>query len=289
MTKKVIVKTYNHKVNFAQRKYFRMLRLEERKDIAPFNPHRHTFFELFFFTKGGGEHLIDFENYDIEDRSLHFVAPNQVHFVHRDLVSTGFVVLFSEGIFAEEEQPMIRNMILHLFYLNKTVPAINLSKQEYSAYLHVLNAMYQDYTQENKDILLLHHYLKILILKCQAFFEENIADKYKNNKALAFRFLLEEHFKTKKRVNEYADMLFISADYLNTLVKKQFTKTPSQMIKERISLEAKRLLLHSKMSCKEVAYALEFNDYSYFVKFFKKETGISPTKFRKSIAEKYHF
>ena len=84
-------------------------------------------------------------------------------------------------------------------------------------------------------------------------------------------------------------MLCISADYLNTLVKKQFGKTPSQMIQERSILEAKRLLLHSKMSCKEVAYALEFNDYSYFVKFFKKEIGISPTKFRKSIAEKYSF
>ena len=165
MTKKTIVKTDNHRVNFAQRKYFRMLRLEERKNIAPFNPHRHTFFEFFFFTKGGGEHLIDFQNYDIEDRSLHFVAPNQVHFVHRNLVSTGFVVLFSEGIFAEEEQDMIRNMILHLFYLKKTVPVVNLSKEEYQSYFHILKAMYQDYTQEKKDILLLHHYLKVLILK----------------------------------------------------------------------------------------------------------------------------
>ena len=61
------------------------------------------------------------------------------------------------------------------------------------------------------------------------------------------------------------------------------------MIQERTILEAKRLLLHSKKSCKEVAYALEFSDYSYFVKFFKKVTGISPTKFRKRIAEKYRF
>ena len=266
-----------------------MLRLENRKNIAPFNPHRHTFFEFFFFTKGGGEHLIDFQNYAIEDRSLHFVAPNQVHFVHRNLVSTGFVVLFSEGIFAEEEQPMIRNMILHLFYLNKTVPVVNLSKEEYQSYLYILKAMYQDYTQEKKDILLLHHYLKVLILKCQTFFKENVAEKLKNNKSLEFRFLLEEHFRTKKRVSEYADMLHISADYLNTLAKEQFAKTPSQMIQERTILEAKRLLLHSKKSCKEVAYALEFSDYSYCVKFFKKVTGISPTKFRKRIAEKYRF
>ena len=60
MTEKTKVKTDNHKVNFAKRKYFRMLKLDERKNVAAFNPHRHTFFELFFFTKGGGEHLVDF-------------------------------------------------------------------------------------------------------------------------------------------------------------------------------------------------------------------------------------
>lgn len=67
--------------------------------------------------------------------------------------------------------------------------------------------------------------------------------------------------------------------------KKTLNKTTSQLISERLILEAKRLVVHSHNNLADIAYTLEFSDYAYFSKFFKAKTGITPLAFRK----KYFF
>ena len=99
-----------------------------------------------------------------------------------------------------------------------------------------------------------------------------------------FNNLIDEHYKEGLSIAQYAALLFISARTLSDLTNQLLGKSPSMMVQERIVLEAKRLLLHSDQHVNQVGYTLGFEDPSYFVKYFKKHTKMSPTEFKKSIS-----
>ena len=103
----------------------------------------------------------------------------------------------------------------------------------------------------------------------------------------ALQQLIHQHFKEQKSAGEYAALLNLSSGYLSEIVKKQTGKSPSQLIAGRVILEAQRLLVHTTDSVKEIAYLLNFNEASYFYRFFKKYTGQTPEHFRDEIRKKY--
>lgn len=98
-----------------------------------------------------------------------------------------------------------------------------------------------------------------------------------------FNFLVEKHFKSKHSVSEYAELMFKSPKTLSNLFSKLGAKTPLQYIRERIMLEARRLLTYTDMSVKEVAYEIGYDDIPTFSRFFKKNEGLSPTDFKEKV------
>ena len=134
------------------------------------------------------------------------------------------------------------------------------------------------------------NYLSILLIKCLGM----VNDKRKNasrsaNSNIVDRFqkLVEIQFIEQKKVSAFATELNISSGHLNELCKARIGKSASEVIKDRVLLEAKRLLLHSELSIKEIAYALNMLDPAYFTRMFKKGTGKGPQQFREQIREKY--
>lgn len=101
---------------------------------------------------------------------------------------------------------------------------------------------------------------------------------------LRFVNLVGENYKKGFTIPEYARLLHMSSRGLSELTHQLLNKTPSRMIQERIVLEAQRMLLYSALNVNQVGYRLGFDDASYFVKYFKKHTGISPSEFRKSFS-----
>ncbi|NJO89493.1 MAG: AraC family transcriptional regulator [Chloroflexia bacterium] len=95
-----------------------------------------------------------------------------------------------------------------------------------------------------------------------------------------FRKALNNKFSELKTSKEFAQLLNISPNYLNAICKDIYNKTVSEIIQERIMLEAKRLLSHTGLSVSEISYKLGFKDNSYFGRYFKKATGLPPEKFR---------
>jgi AraC family transcriptional activator of pobA len=96
-----------------------------------------------------------------------------------------------------------------------------------------------------------------------------------------FNILVEQHFKEKHQVADYADLLFKSPKTLSNFFKKNNVNSPLKVINGRIVAEAKRLLLYSDKSAEEIAYELGYNEPSHFSKFFKTQAGVSPLAFRK--------
>lgn len=97
-----------------------------------------------------------------------------------------------------------------------------------------------------------------------------------------FHSLVDEHFRTIHATVDYARMCKVSAKTLNKKISKYCNQNPSDIIYKRIVLEAKRMLVQTQMSVQDIAYALGYEDYSYFIRFFVKHEGVPPLTFRRN-------
>lgn len=103
-----------------------------------------------------------------------------------------------------------------------------------------------------------------------------------------FMSLLSKHNTKERNVRFYAEQLGISTKYLSALVKGVSGKTAAKWIDESVILEAKSLLLYSGMSIRDITLHLNFSTQSFFGKFFKQHTGVSPTRFKRIAQQKHN-
>lgn len=266
--------------------YFRLVDLTKEGAYDPSIPHRHSYCEVFIFEVGGGQHHIDFNSYPIDDFSIHFVSPGQVHNVQRTDASKGRVMLFSRDFYAPNQQGMGRFPFLNN---NSNRPILNLNREEFQALNVLLSNIRRE--QDLSDPLsddLTQSYLNAFLIHSKRYFSDDRRQQYRSNDGLSFRFrqMIEEHFLTIHSVSEYAAMLNCSEKQLATSTKKELGVSPKELIYERILLEAKRLVLYTEYSFQEIAFFLSYSDASHFAKFFKGKTGHSPKSFRET--EKMH-
>jgi len=255
-------------------------------------PHRHSFYEILFITEGKGTHFIDFEAYDASPGSIFFISPGQIHFYGEDSDLDGFAVLFAEEFLSID--PLIHSFIYQLSYFNIAEKnSLRLMRDDDLAEFKLLfrQVQIQFDTDEFGKESILRNYMQIILIKLQRLYENEyretgIADS-KKVLLRRFRKLINEKFLKERAVIYYARELGISANYLGELIKEQTGFTPGHLIREQITMEAKRHLVHSSKTVEEVACDLEFDDPSYFSRFFRRETGTSPAKFRKVIREKH--
>jgi AraC-like DNA-binding protein len=256
-------------------------------------PHRHNYYEILFFKGSGGLHEIDFNPYSIQENSLHFVSPEQVHLLRRDKNVTGYVISFTHEFFLEDNAGT--SFIDGFPFFNNPyampVVKINESVQRQKIY-DIIEDIRSEYTSENNDKTeALFSYLSVLLITARRMYiPENISGKplaMRTELTHRFKKLVDSNFRKYKSVSEYARLLSITAGHLNDTVQKDIGKTASDIIYERIVLEAKRLLYHSPKSVKEIAADLMYDDPSYFTRFFKTHTQITPEEFRRQIREKY--
>jgi len=92
--------------------------------------------------------------------------------------------------------------------------------------------------------------------------------------------LLKRYYKTQKRLGFYSETLGVSLRRLNAICLHHFYKTLFELIQERRFNESLKLLKDTTLSVKEISYYLGFSDPPYFVRYFKKQTGRTPRRFR---------
>jgi AraC-like DNA-binding protein len=107
----------------------------------------------------------------------------------------------------------------------------------------------------------------------------NIKNQTYLTKLRQFEDLIEDNFRSKKFVKEYALKLNITEKHLNRVAKSCIGKTSTRLINERIILEAKRMLIYSKLKVTQIGEKLGYFDNSYFVRLFKKNVGMTPFAF----------
>lgn len=257
-------------------------KLSTLNDYDSSQAHRHDYFELFIFEKGSGIHEIDFLNFEIEPYSVHLVAPGQVHKMKRGLNSNGFVILFEISLF--ESNSLITDFLFdHICYsIEEMKPAYSFPIDVGKQIVEMSQSIWKDFSSENEwknDFVLAN--LNLICIQCMRAIGKNKSEPSKNQQLYQhFRRLLRNNFKSVKRVKDYALDLAISEKQLNEIVSSKTGESTSKIIYNQIILESKRLL-NTGLSAKEVGYELNFEDPSHFSKFFKNQTGISPSDFQK--------
>jgi AraC-like DNA-binding protein len=241
-------------------------------------PHRHDYFEFFYFKKGGGTHYIDFVEFEIHDHSVHIVAPGQVHQMNRALDSEGYVVLFELPALHPPKE--IEDFLFeHICLDAEELTPLFRFKQKEKPTLHALAESIYDNYKEGSTInqLKIVNEMQLFCLSCMEYSE--MKDTPVHSDYMTFRKLIRIHYQQLKKVKDYAEKMNITERTLNDVVKQNSGKSASEVIYLHLVMEAKRLL-RTGMSVKESAYALNFDDPGHFSKFFKNKTGESPSDFQ---------
>ncbi|MCB0524753.1 MAG: AraC family ligand binding domain-containing protein [Saprospiraceae bacterium] len=243
-------------------------------------PHKHEFFQLVLFTKGGGQHSIDFEQYEVKADQVYFTSPGQIHSWQFDDETDGFLVNFNESFFTSicHNPNFIHNF--PLFGNSSTFSTLQLQGKVLiavkGAFIQML-AEFENGDQYSMDMLRAR--LMSIIIQLSRILPEPVNDfASKHNVALMRKFesLIEEHYKKKRLPREYAELLFVTPNYLNTLSNRVLGKSAGEIIRERILLEAKRMLTNSDMMVGEIAETLHFEDNALFNPFLQEIYGRHP-------------
>lgn len=269
---------------------FDLLRLEDftRQTVVGNQVHRHNYYMLMWVTSGTGTQLVDFKRFGMEPGRIFAMYPGQLHALETQGALEGFVLFFTAHFF---------NLRYHnhqltefpFFQPQAVCPFITLKPDapETLQYLRLWNDMLMEYESAKMDYAkLLRSYLNIILIQYYRFYTEQYGEQSANDSGAAdtvqkFQHLIEQEFMRKHKVRDYARELLISPNYLNSIAIKITGKQAGVLIRERIMLEAKRMLIHEKMTIAEIGHRLGFEDNSYFSRFFRKYEGDTPEAFRK--------
>ncbi len=239
---------------------------------------------MVLFTAGSGLHTIDFQSYAVQPYQIYFMLPGQVHSWHFDKNVNGYLVHF--------EAPLFTGFLADTHYLERfgffqtaaAAAVCNLPPEAQAT----MDSLFQSLLSEsasNKPFHLDLFRLRLLeiFITVERYCGQpriNPISQHKTTVLRSYQNLIEKHYRELRLPKQYADLLYITPNHLNALCQDLLGKTAGDLIRDRILLEAKRMLTSADMTVTEIAYNLNFKDNSYFNRFFKKEVGSTPDEFR---------
>jgi len=250
---------------------------------------RNNHYSLIWVKEGNGKLKTDFSEYNFESNSLFSFTPYQPFMFLSGLIK-GIAIYFHSDFFCihkHQTEVTCNGVLFNNIY---QIPFILVDEE----LQNTLNKLIEQIKSEIQypglaQYELLISYMKIFLISASRSKTEQQpqAIQSEGNREPAIlqnlREAIEKDFKSKHTPNEYAVLLNISPNALAKITKKHFNKTLTNLITERIIIEAKRELYLTNKSVKVIAYELGYDDEYYFSRFFKKNTEISPQVYRETV------
>jgi AraC family transcriptional activator of pobA len=267
---------------------FRIIHFEDDRHFNEVQ--RAPYFSIILISEGDGELKVDFTDYQISKGAILFLSPFQPFKVDGTTLK-GVMINFHPDFFCifRHQNEVASNGIL--FNNPNNPPFFNIPENGSSSIYCIIDHMTDEMSFAGfaqQDILIA--YLKILLIRAIRIkflkstttlpLDQGAADA---NLLRQLKAMIELHFRTKHGVGEYAELLNISIKALGRIVKNHFQRTLTEIISERIILEAKRELNLTSKTVKEIAYDLGFNDEYHFSRYFKNKIKVSPQVYRNSL------
>ncbi len=264
-------------------KSFHISRLEDYLDKMsfPLPAHRKVVYDMIFLTNGNSLRSKGLNQYQFQKNQVFFLPPYQIT-SHENMSSdvTGYFIHFSEELFKDNSKLLKPFEFLDF----SSYPVVTVPKDKLKPIFYLFERMIKIYYGKNPNLNLLISYLLVLLAEINEYTEPNpLLKKVNMATQLTERYkdALTQYIYQKQTVKEYAQLLFVTPNYLNRCVKGTTNKTAQSLLNEMLVLEAKSLLKYSGMSISEIAEKLFQRSPSNFARFFKHQTGVSPKKYIK--------
>ncbi|MBO9636113.1 MAG: helix-turn-helix domain-containing protein [Chitinophagaceae bacterium] len=271
--------------------FFAAVPLEKLKLLhkeKAFDTTRRNFYTLVLVTKGKIRETIGYKNYEFGANTLYFIPENQLHTIgHWSNDVKGYHCIFDADYFLL----CLRNQVKlnhYPFFQTDREPFMKISETEAGSILALFEKMHFEYCnrKNHNDDLLVRMYLNILLIEIERLYQhkqqtDSTGIPRPQQMVSAFRKLVAKHYLQKRQVSDYASLLYVTPHYLNDTVKELTGKPASELIYDALIAEAKSHLIQTENTITQIATELNYSDQSYFCRFFKKHTGLSPQEFRK--------
>ncbi len=267
---------------------------QELNDEMFKKPHRHDYFSIFWILEGEGSHTVEFNKFKLEKNQIYLIQPGQMHYFDLTDVQMrklkGHSILFSSDFLESYGIPLsFRNGLLP-YLINGKILVAKPNEKETNKLTYLVNEMIEEYRSEQ---LLKMEQISALIksfliinfrIESENNTPETITENIKSNDAVErFLKLLEKNYTELHMVSDYANLLSLTPNYLNEIVKANTGKSPKDLIQDRIILQAKRFIAYTDNTLKEIAFKLGFSEPTHFSKFFKSHTGHSFKEYKENL------
>ncbi|WP_425543863.1 AraC family transcriptional regulator [Streptomyces crystallinus] len=248
-------------------------------------PHRHTFYEIVHVTGGTGAHVLDMARFTLRPPHLCVMAPGQVHQWECPDGPEGWVILFTEDFLLDhpDDRALLRGL--------GPRPWLELDAEADAWTSSLVAEMYEEYRTGAEGFHgVIRALLHILVVRAARLPARPVTPAVARTGGVAGQFtaLVARADELPPSVRACAERIGVSVGYLNEAVKEATGRTPGELIRQARTHEAKRLLLHTELTVRQVAARVGFADPAYFCRFFRRETGASPGDFRRGGGDFHH-
>jgi AraC-like DNA-binding protein len=250
------------------------------------HPEKINSYNIIWVKEGKGTYHIDFDEFSFDGNVLFFLSPGQVFSVDSEQIKEAYRLSFVRDFYCiqtHDKEISCNGVLFNNIY---ETPYIELDEKDSQKLHFILNELIEEFAQkEAAQYDMLQSYLKQFIIHSVRVQKNKyeLKDDIDSKLFKDFSTLVEFNFTKLHSVTDYAKRLGISPKSLTKHFQKIRAQKPSDFIKNRIILEAKRKLMYSDFSVKEIAFDLGFNDPAYFSRFFTKATSSSPLQFKKEL------
>ncbi|NUP49346.1 MAG: AraC family transcriptional regulator [Catenulispora sp.] len=254
-------------------------------------PHRHTFYEVVLVTAGRGFHVVDLHPWPITPPHLGVIVPGQVHHWERAEGVEGSVLLFNEDFLRRHpDDAAVLQVLGALAWLSP-------DPRQMAALTALAAEMQRELREaEPGHESALRAYLHILIVRAARIAGAlGPAAAPADGPATGVSGLVDRYLRLiaaprqgSRTLTSYAREIGVSPGHLHELVREQTGLTPGRLTRGHRVLEAKRLLAGTDLTVRQVSEQTGFADPSYFCRFFRRETGLTPGEFRRRATGMHH-
>ncbi|MEC4005691.1 helix-turn-helix domain-containing protein [Flavobacterium sp. SUN052] len=266
-------------------------KLFQFSDISNFDHiQRLNYYSLILIQNGNGKVKVDFSQYDFTQNQLLAFSPYQPFMLTSNEEISGIVIHFHPDFFCihkHHQEVACNGILFNNIYEPPYVTLDLVAKKTLEMVLEQMKIELQNQALAQYELLI--SYLKIFLITVSRLKKEqqpNLESENYSKEPFVLQNLknyIELHFKTKHAPSDYANLLHITPKALAKITKNYFNKTLSNIIAERIIIEAKRELYLTNKSVKEIAFELGYEDEHYFSRFFKTNADVSPQLYRETV------
>ncbi|MCD8539864.1 MAG: AraC family transcriptional regulator [Leadbetterella sp.] len=246
-------------------------------------PHKQDFYMILLVEEGEGTVTVDHHTLPVDGGKAIIIRPHTVSGMDIKQGTKGKVICFTDSFFSMRYNDNVLNRFS--FMKMDAQPCIWIPGESRERWNMLLGLLSEEFRQNETEQAVMRSYLNIILFELERFYNPAgfvKAINLKQEKIYRFEQLILRYLDTKKLPSDYAELLNITPNYLNRICKEETGNTAGGLIRKQVDSEARRMLKHTHLSINEIADTLGFDSTSYFVTFFKKQTGITPEQFRKS-------